>query len=220
MGGGTVVENVNIPDLAINYRSPESLVGYAQNARTHTDAQIDQIANSIRKFGWTNPILVDSNNGVIAGHGRVLAARKLGLTRVPVIALAHLTLDQKRAYILADNQLVLNAGWDKELLAIELGELKDAGFELELIGFSGDELQSLTDKDSAGLTDEDAVPEAPAEPVTKPGDVYVLGNHRLLCGDSTVLANVEKVLDGALADMVFTDPPYNVNYGATRSRRK
>jgi len=215
MGGGTVVENVNIPDLAINYRSPESLVGYAQNARTHTDAQIDQIANSIRKFGWTNPILVDSNNGVIAGHGRVLAARKLGLTRVPVIALAHLTLDQKRAYILADNQLALNAGWDKELLALELGELKDAGFELELIGFSGDELQSLTDKESAGLTDEDAVPEAPVEPKTKPGDVYVLGNHRLLCGDSTVLANVEKVLDGALADMVFTDPPYNVNYANT-----
>jgi DNA modification methylase len=215
MGGGTVVENVDIPDLTINYRSPESLVGYAQNARTHTDAQIDQIANSIRKFGWTNPILVDSNNGVIAGHGRVLAARKLGLTRVPVIALAHLTLDQKRAYILADNQLALNAGWDKELLALELGELKDAGFELELIGFSGDELQSLTDKESAGLTDEDAVPEAPAEPVTKPGDVYILGNHRLLCGDSTVLANVEKVLDGALADMVFTDPPYNVNYANT-----
>ena len=210
-----MVENVNIPDLVINYRSPESLVGYAQNARTHTDAQIDQIANSIRKFGWTNPILVDSNNGVIAGHGRVLAARKLGLTRVPVIALAHLTLDQKRAYILADNQLALNAGWDKDLLALELGELKDAGFELELIGFSGDELQSLTDKESAGLTDEDAVPEAPVEPKTKPGDVYVLGNHRLLCGDSTVLANVEKVLDGALADMVFTDPPYNVNYANT-----
>jgi DNA modification methylase len=215
MGGGAVTENVNIPDLAIDYRSPESLVGYARNARTHTDAQIDQIANSIRKFGWTNPILVDSNNGVIAGHGRVLAARKLGLTRVPVIALAHLTLDQKRAYILADNQLALNAGWDKELLALELGELKDAGFELELIGFSGDELQSLTDKESAGLTDEDAVPEAPVDPVTKPGDVYVLGNHRLLCGDSTVLANVEKVLDGALADMVFTDPPYNVNYANT-----
>ena len=127
-----MVENVNIPDLAINYRSPESLVGYAQNARTHTDAQIDQIANSIRKFGWTNPILVDSNNGVIAGHGRVLAARKLGLTRVPVIALAHLTLDQKRAYILADNQLALNAGWDKELLALELSELKDAGLSLNL----------------------------------------------------------------------------------------
>jgi len=215
MGGGAVTENVNIPDLAIDYRSPESLVGYARNARTHTDAQIDQIANSIRKFGWTNPILVDSNNGVIAGHGRVLAARKLGLTRVPVIALAHLTLDQKRAYILADNQLALNAGWDKELLALELGELKDAGFELELIGFSGDELQSLTDKESAGLTDEDAVPEAPVDPVTKPGDVYVLGNHRLLCGDSTVLANVEKVLDGTLADMVFTDPPYNVNYANT-----
>ena len=210
-----MTENVNIPDLAIDYRSPESLVGYARNARTHTDAQIDQIANSIRKFGWTNPILVDSNNGVIAGHGRVLAARKLGLTRVPVIALAHLTLDQKRAYILADNQLALNAGWDKELLALELGELKDAGFELELIGFSGDELQSLTDKESAGLTDEDAVPEAPVDPVTKPGDVYVLGNHRLLCGDSTVLANVEKVLDGTLADMVFTDPPYNVNYANT-----
>ena len=215
-----MAEDASLRDLAVEYRPIDSLVGYARNARTHTDAQVDQIVESMREFGWTNPILVDGDSGVIAGHGRILAAHKLGITRVPVIKLAHLTPIQKQAYVIADNTLALNAGWDNELLALELGELKDAGFDLGLTGFSADELQSLTDDESDGLTDEDAVPELSAEPVTKPGDVYVLGNHRLLCGDSTVLANVEKLLDGALADMVFTDPPYNVNYGATRSRRK
>lgn len=210
-----MAEDVKLRDLEVEYHSTDSLVAYARNARTHTDEQVNQIAESIREFGWTNPILVDGDNGVIAGHGRILAAQKLGITRVPVIKLAHLTQIQKQAYVIADNKLALNAGWDNELLALELGELKDAGFDLGLVGFSADELKSLTDDESEGLTDENAVPEPPAEPVTKPGDVYVLGNHRLLCGDSTVLANVEKVLDGALVDMVFTDPPYNVNYANT-----
>jgi DNA modification methylase len=210
-----VEENVKPRDQAVEYRPLDSLIGYARNARTHSDEQIAEIASSIREFGWTNPILVDGDNGVIAGHGRILAARKLGLDKVPVIELAHLTSTQKRAYILADNKLALNAGWDSELLALELKDLQEAGYDLGLTGFHADELTSLIDDEAAGLTDEDAVPEAPAEPVTKPGDVYVLGNHRLLCGDSTVLANVEKVLDGALADMVFTDPPYNVNYANT-----
>jgi DNA modification methylase len=210
-----MAEDAQLRDLEVEYRPIDSLVGYARNARTHTDAQVDQIVESIREFGWTNPILVDGDNGVIAGHGRILAAHKLGMTRVPVIKLAHLTPIQKQAYIIADNKLALNAGWDNELLALELGELKEAGFDLGLVGFSADELKSLTDDESDGLTDEDAVPELPADPITKLGDVYVLGNHRLLCGDSTVLASVEKLLDGALADMVFTDPPYNVNYANT-----
>ena len=211
-----MLEDTKPHDLAVEYRSLDSLISYARNARTHSDEQVDQIAGSIREFGWTSPILVDGDNGVIAGHGRILAARKLGLTKVPVIELAYLTPNQKRAYILADNKLALNAGWDNELLALELGDLKEAGFDLGLTGFDEDELKSLMENDaSAGLTDEDAVPEAPIEPVTKLGDVYLLDNHRLLCGDSTVLANVEKLLDGALADMVFTDPPYNVNYANT-----
>ena len=210
-----MAEDAKLRDLAVEYRPINSLVAYARNARTHTDAQVEQIAESMKKFGWTNPILVDGDGGVIAGHGRILAAHKLGITRVPVIALAHLTPIQKQAYVIADNKLALNAGWNDELLALELSELKDAGFDLGLTGFSADELKSLTDDESDGLTDEDAVPEVPVEPKTKPGDVYILGNHRLLCGDSTVLANVEKVLDGALADMVFTDPPYNVNYANT-----
>ena len=210
-----MAEDAQLRDLAVEYRPIDSLVAYVRNARTHTDAQVEQIAASIREYGWTNPILVDGDGGVIAGHGRILAAHKLGMTKVPVIALAYLTPLQKQAYVIADNKLALNAGWDNELLSSELRELKDAGFDLDLIGFSADELKSLTDDESGGLTDEDAVPEAPVEPKTKPGDVYILGNHRLLCGDSTVLANVEKVLNGALADMVFTDPPYNVNYANT-----
>jgi hypothetical protein len=202
-------------DLTLEYRSIDKSIGYARNARTHSDEQVAEIAASIREFGWTNPILVDGDNGVIAGHGRILAARKLGIDKVPVIELAHMTPIQKQAYIIADNKLALNAGWDNAMLSLDLKDLQEAGYDLGLTGFHSDELESLMDETSEGLTDEDAVPEAPAEPVTKPGDIYVLGNHRLLCGDSTVLANVEKVLDGALADMAFTDPPYNVNYANT-----
>ena len=209
-----------LPDLAVEYRPLEKLVGYVRNARTHSEAQVDLIAGSMREFGWTNPILVDGNNGVIAGHGRILAARKLGLVKVPVIELAHMTPSQKQAYILADNQVALKAEWNKELLALETGDIKEAGIDLGLLGFDEDDLKGLEDNTpSEGLTDEDAVPEAPVEPVTKLGDIYILGNHRLLCGDSTVLANVEKVLDGSLVDMVFTDPPYNVDYGNSAKDR-
>lgn len=197
--------------------SVDKLVPYDRNPRTHSAEQVAQIAASIAEFGFLNPILVDTASGIIAGHGRLQAAKQIGLAQVPVVVLDHLTEAQKRAYVIADNKLALNAGWDEELLRAEMAALVAADFDMPVIGFSDDELADLLADPNvaAGNTDEDAVPEAPVDPVTKPGDVYVLGNHRLLCGDSTVLANVEKVLDGALADMVFTDPPYNVDYGNT-----
>ena len=192
-----------------------ALVPYARNARTHSDAQVAQIAASIAEFGWTNPILIDGERGLIAGHGRLLAARKLELQEVPVIELAHLTSEQKKAYILADNRLAENAGWDAELLKLELEELKAADFDLELMGFSGKELDELLGmgEEGGGLTEDDAIPETPVDPVSRPGDLWILGNHRLLCGDSTMLSDVEKLMGGELADMAFTDPPYNVDYG-------
>jgi len=192
----------------------DNLIPYARNARTHSDEQVAQIAASIAEFGFTNPILTDGERGVIAGHGRLAAARKLGLKEVPVIELAYLTDTQKKAYILADNRLAMNAGWDDELLKLELTELKDADFDLELMGFTSDELDRLINGDAGGgLTDDDAVPETPKEPVSRPGDLWILGNHRLLCGDSTMLSDVEKLMGNELADMAFTDPPYNVDYG-------
>jgi DNA modification methylase len=190
----------------------ENLIPYAKNARTHSDDQVAQIAASIKEFGWTNPILVDGQKGIIAGHGRLAAARKLGMTEVPVIELAHLTDTQKKALILADNKLALNAGWDNEMLILELQELELEGFDLELTGFSPDEVNALNPKVVDGLTDEDAVPEVPEEPVTKLGDIYQLGNHRLMCGDSTSIDAVDKLMNGQKADMVFTDPPYGVSY--------
>jgi DNA modification methylase len=190
----------------------EKLIPYAKNARTHSDEQVAQIAASIKEFGWTNPLLVDGEKGIIAGHGRLAAARKLGMTEVPVIELAHLTNTQKKALILADNKLALNAGWDNEMLILELQELELEGFDLELTGFSPDEVNALNPKVIDGLTDEDAVPEVPEEPKTKLGDIYQLGNHRLMCGDSTSIDTVDKLMDGQKADMVFTDPPYGVDY--------
>ena len=192
-----------------------SLIPYARNARTHSDEQVAQIAASIAEFGFTNPILTDGERGVIAGHGRLAAARKLELTEVPVIELTHLSAIQKKAYILADNRIAANAGWDDELLGVELTELKDAGFDLELMGFGDEELERLLngEGDTTGLTEDDAVPDLPVDPVSKTGDVWLLGQHRLLCGDSTVLTDVERVMNGQLADMAFTDPPYNVDYG-------
>ncbi|MGE3623743.1 MAG: site-specific DNA-methyltransferase [Bdellovibrionales bacterium] len=193
----------------------DKLVPYDKNPRTHSPEQVSQIAASIAEFGFLNPILVDTTAGIIAGHGRLQAAKQLGLTQVPVVVLDHLTEAQKRAYVIADNKLALNAGWDDDLLRSEMATLAAENFDLPIIGFSDDELTALlADPNVAeGNTDEDAVPEAPETPVSKPGDLWRLGNHLLLCGDSTVLANVERVLDGALADMVFTDPPYNVDYG-------
>jgi DNA modification methylase len=197
--------------LEIKKVSVEKLIPYVRNSRTHSDAQVAQIAASIKEFGWTNPILVDGENGIIAGHGRLLAARKLGAKEVPVIELSHLTESQKRAYVIADNQLAMNAGWDTSMLTLELADLKESEFNLDLIGFDAKELENLLEPEQVdGLTDEDAVPDAPEEPKTKLGDIYQLGNHRLMCGDSTSIDAVEKLMDGQKADMVFTDPPYGM----------
>ena len=199
-----------------------ALIPYAKNSRTHDDAQIAQIAASIKEFGWTNPILVDGERGIIAGHGRLMAARKLGMTEVPVIELKDLTPTQKKAYIIADNRLALNAGWDDQLLTIELNELLEDKFSLDLLGFNADELNALLNsvEINEGLTDEDEVPEPPPEPITKLGDVWLLGNHRLMCGDSTSIDAVDKLMDGKRPDMVFTDPPYNIDYQGVKDKRE
>jgi DNA modification methylase len=203
-------------DLQIAWRPLGALIPYARNPRTHSDAQVAQIAASVREFGWTNPVLVDGANGIIAGHGRVLAARKLGLERVPVIELGHMSETQKRAYVLADNQLALNAGWDEALLRLELADLSELGFDLGLVGFGPGELERLLAGDGrTGLSDDDEAPELPEQAATRRGDLWALGKQRLLCGDATVQGDVERVLDGRLADMAFTDPPYNVDYGSS-----
>ena len=192
-------------------RRVDDLIPYARNSRTHSDAQVAQIAASVREFGWTNPVLVDGENGIIAGHGRVLAARKLGMEEVPCIELSGLSDTQRRAYIIADNKLVLNAGWDDELLALELGELGDLGFDLSLTGITQDEIDALTPEQlQEGLTDDDAVPEVQDEPVSKLGDVWVLGKHRVMCGDSTSIDAVDTLMDGGRASFCFTSPPYNL----------
>jgi DNA modification methylase len=201
----------------------EKLIPYARNPRTHSDAQVAQIAASIAAFGFNNPILVDTKAGIIAGHGRLLAARKLQLAEVPVIVLDHLTEAQKRAYILADNQLALNAGWDDVLLAAELAALQQEDFDVSLIGFEDEELaRLLAAQDTAdGLTDEDAVPELPETPISVIGDLWILGDHRLLVGDATDVDAVATLMAGGAADLVFTDPPYNVDYeGYTEERLK
>lgn len=190
------------------------LAPYAANARTHSDSQVKQIADSISEFGFTNPVLIDEEGGIIAGHGRVLAAKLLGLTTVPCIELGHLSTEQKRAYIIADNKLALNAGWDIDTLKSELLGLKDCDFNLELTGFSLDELNGLLGG-VAGLTDPDDVPDAPESPVSVLGDVWVLGRHRLVCGDSTSADDVAKALNGVAPHLMVTDPPYGVEYDAT-----
>ena len=207
-------------DLHIQRRQVSALIPYIRNARTHSPEQIAQIAASIREFGWTNPVLVDGENGIIAGHGRVLAARKLGMEEVPCIELAGLSDTQRRAYIIADNKLALNAGWDDELLAIEFAELADAGFDNLLTGFTQDEIDALTPEQiPEGKTDEDAVPELQGEPVSKIGDVWLLGKHRVMCGDSTSIDAVEALIAGGSADLLFTDPPYGMSYDGGRSKK-
>jgi DNA modification methylase len=194
------------------------LVPYARNPRTHTEEQVAQIAASIAEFGFVNPVLVGSDGVIIAGHARVMAARKLGMTEVPVIVLDHLSQAQRRALVIADNRLGQNAGWDEEMLRVELEALREEEYNLDLLGFADDELEALLaepETEATGQTDDDAAPEMPDAAVTTPGDVWLLGDHRLLCGDATQIEALEKVLAGGLADMVFTDPPYNVNYGAT-----
>lgn len=199
----------------VERRPVETLIPYARNARTHSDAQVAQIAASMQEWGWTQPVLIDEQGGIIAGHGRVLAARKLGIVEIPVMVARNWTDAQKRAYILADNKLALNAGWDEELLKVELGELKDmAG----LIGFSQEELNAVLKggkKGTEGLTDEDAIPDPPIVPSTRIGDLWLLGDHRLLCGDSTDIEHIARLMNGERADLFATDPPYLVNYDGT-----
>lgn len=195
-------------------KSIDELIPYCNNSRTHDESQILQIASSIKEFGFTNPVLIDEDNGIIAGHGRVLAARKLGINKVPSIKLSHLTDIQKKAYTIADNKIALNAGWDEELLKNEVEQLIANDFDIDLIGFSDEEIDSLLgeeEESKQGLTDEDDVPEVSEDPITKPGDVWILGNHRLMCGDSTSIDDVNKLINGHCVDMVYTDPPYGVS---------
>ena len=198
------------------------LIPYVNNSRTHSDEQVMQVASSIKEFGFTNPILIDDDGGIIAGHGRLMAAKKLGLVEVPCIRLGHLSEAQRKAYVIADNQLALNSGWDLDTLKLEIDRLGELDFDIELLGFDDDFLTSLIiEEPSEGLTDEDAVPEAPETPTTVEGDVWILGNHRLMCGDSTSIDAVDKLMDGCKADMVFTDPPYGVDYdGGSKKREK
>lgn len=199
---------------AIELWPVDRLIPYERNARTHDAAQVDKIAASMVEFGFTNPVLVDENDGIIAGHGRLMAAKKLGMTEVPVIPLTHMTDAQRRAYILADNRLALDAGWDDDLLAQELADLQQDGFDLSLTGFDDDEIDGLLiDPDEGdGASDEDAVPETPFYPTSVTGDIWILGSHRVMCGDSCSIDAVLRLMDGKQADCMWTDPPYNVAY--------
>jgi DNA modification methylase len=200
-------------EIEVKYRKVEDLIPYVNNSRKHSDEQVAQIASSIKEFGWTNPILIDGTNSIIAGHGRLMAARKLKMEEVPTIELGHLTDTQRKALVIADNKLALNADWDTTLLTIELDELLKDGFALDILGFNADELNALMEPEQVdGLTDEDAVPEVPEEPKTKLGDIYQLGNHRLMCGDSCSVTDMDKLVNERQVDMWLTDPPYNVAY--------
>lgn len=215
--------------LTVKYLPIADLIPYARNSRTHSDEQVAQIASSMREFGWTNPVLVDEEGGIIAGHGRVMGAnlvwknggeiRNCPNNKAPTIMLSGLTAEQRKAYVIADNQLAMNAGWNTEMLALELQELANAEYDLSLVGFDDKELQALLDSvadDIEGETDPDDVPEVPETPVSVQGDVWILGDHRLKCGDSTSWDDIKTLmLEDERADMVFTDPPWNVNYGAT-----
>jgi DNA modification methylase len=210
-------------DLQIEQWPVERLIPFAMNARTHNEEQIGQIAASISLFGFVNPVLVGPDRVIIAGHARVMAARKLGLSEVPVIVLAHLSGAQRRALVIADNQLALNAGWDEEMLHLHLTALREEDFDLDTLGFDAADLARLLAGEDAteGLTDEDSVPEVPERPVSQPDDLWILGNHRLLVGDARIRANVEHLMGSAAADMVFSDLPYNVDYeGYTEDRLK
>jgi DNA modification methylase len=198
----------------------DKLIPYARNSRTHSDEQVAQIAASIKEWGWTTPILVDEQGGIIAGHGRTMAAQRLKMTTVPVMVARGWSDAKKRAYIIADNRLALNAGWDNAMLATEFKDLMDLGFDVGLTGFTDDEIEALMPLElEDGLTDPDDAPEAPANPVTVQGDVWVMGKHRLLCGDSTSMDDLAKLCENQMVDMWLTDPPYNVAYeGGTKEK--
>ena len=202
---------------AVERRSVKDLVPYDRNPRVHPQEQIDQLANSIEEWGWTFPIRIDENNNVLSGHGRLLAAKKLGIDEVPCLVSVGWSQSQKTAYIIADNKIAEQSRWDDDLLKSLMSDVGDGltfddSFDLDLLGFDKDELNEFLLEDRQGLTDEDQVPEAPETPITRGGDVWVLGNHRLMCGDSTKMDEVERLMDGQKADMVFTDPPYNADY--------
>lgn len=207
--------------MEITYRKIGELVPYINNARTHSDGQVAQICASIREYGWTNPVLIDENGMIIAGHGRVMAAQRMKMDEVPCIVLSGLTEAQKKAYVIADNKMALNAGWDDEKLKLELENLKELDFDLELTGFDSDELDQLLSLDDIDKLPEDIddVPEPPKEAKSKLGDIYKLGEHTLMCGDSTKLEDIEKLMDGNKADMVFTDPPYGYNYQSNKRKK-
>jgi len=207
---------MNFPTIKVK---TADLIPYANNSRTHSDAQVAQISASIKEFGFTNPIIIDVDNQIIAGHGRVMAASKLKLDEVPCVQVTGWSKAQKKAYVIADNKLALNAGWDDTLLKIELEDLKSMDFDLSLTGFDLDELSNMFPDETEGLTDEDAVPELTDEPVSKEGDIWMLGNHRVMCGDSTDAGSVAILMDGQKADMVFTDPPYGIDEKGDRSGR-
>lgn len=208
-------EKYNIEHLNVNRLTP-----YAKNARTHTDQQIDQISESINAFGFTNPVLIDGDGGIIAGHGRVLAAKRLQMESVPCIRLTHLTVEQKKAYLIADNKIALNAGWDEDLLKLELIDLQDAGFDLSLTGFSEDELSDLLLEETEGQTDKDQAPDVPEKPVTQLGDFWLMGGHRLICGDSCSHHNIAALMRDDLADQLVTDPPYNAGYSGGPKKKR
>ena len=200
-------------DLKIEYKNTDSLIPYVNNSRTHSDEQVTQVASSIKEFGFTNPILIDEQGGIIAGHGRLMAAKKLGLEQVPTITLVGLSEAQRKAYIIADNKLAENSEFDLDILASEIERLKELEFDIDLLGFDEDELADLLPEiEVLPDGDEDAVPELQDDPVSKLGDIWQLGNHRLMCGDSTSIDAVEKLMNGSLADLLHTDPPYNVDY--------
>ena len=188
------------------------LIPYINNSRTHSEEQITQLISSIKEFGFTNPILLAPDNSIIAGHGRLQAVKRLGHEEVPCIIVQGLTKTQIKALIIADNQLALNAGWDLEKLSVEIEGLKDEDFNIDILGFEDDFIKDLLNKQNQGLTDEDALPEVKENPKSKLGDLFVLGNHRLMCGDATIQTDVEKLMNKSLADLLHTDPPYNVNY--------
>ena len=208
---------IELSHLTIQVWPIGDLIPFDRNARTHSEEQVAQVVKSIREFGWTNPILVGADRVIIAGHARLEAARSLEMTEVPVILLPHLSVLQRRALVIADNQIAANAGWDEEVLRGELQGLEADDFDMSLLGFTDDELAAIEDggEVEAGKTDEDAVPSAPANPTTKPGDLWILGAHRLLCGDATVATDVERLLAGAKPHIMITDPPYGVEYDPT-----
>jgi DNA modification methylase len=208
-----------LPDT-VEHWPLDRLTPYARNVRTHSEDQVAQIAASIIEFGWLNPVLIDDAGNVIAGHGRLLAARKLGLETVPVIRASHLTPAQVRAYRLADNRLAELSGWNEEMLATELVALRDEDVDLGLLGFDDAEIDRLLAEPGGEFGAADEAPAPPADPISRPGDFWICGQHKVLCGDATVLADVEAVLAGELADLCFTDPPYNVNYANSADQKK